>query len=254
MGQYQQWLHYQEVDRRLRAELEALETELAHLQDSMHDHPLTREASSNGEVSTGQATLQTKNIIIRALASSLNGYASTSGEALQQAGNLTPHLSPGYSAAANGSNEQKAADSNFQLISTGGAMPPPGETISPILMNWGRLPNFGPQEMEEASPVMERQAVPATPHPEIVLLPEDMLAFFDEHAQTEPQLELPWWLRDKTIGAPAHAAAGTPASIDQERMRTNQLVRRWMERRGQLSPQTPDPAPGEKPEEVAHDE
>ena len=33
MGQYQQWLSAQEVDRRLRAELETLETELFYLQD-----------------------------------------------------------------------------------------------------------------------------------------------------------------------------------------------------------------------------
>ncbi len=33
MGQYQQWLSAQEVDRRLKAELETLETELFYLQD-----------------------------------------------------------------------------------------------------------------------------------------------------------------------------------------------------------------------------
>ena len=255
MGQYQQWLHYQEVDRRLRAELEALETELTHLQDSMHDHPLTGESSSNGEVSTGQTALQTKNIIIHALVSSLNAYTSTPGEALQQAANLPPHLPPGNFNATNGSNEQEFAGSNSPLISNGGAMQPTrGETISPALMNWSELPNFGPQELEGASPVMEQPAVPATPHPEIVLLPEDMSAFFDEHAQTQPQLALPWWMRDKATSAPAHGRAGSLASIDLELMRMNQMVRRWMERREQLSHQTSDPPLHGKPEEVAHDE
>src|SRR3989442_1733032 len=33
MGQYQQWLLYRELDQRLRAQLEALETQLAQVQD-----------------------------------------------------------------------------------------------------------------------------------------------------------------------------------------------------------------------------
>ncbi len=188
MGQYQQWLHYQEVDRRLRAELETLETELAHLQDSIHENPQAIQSSSNGEMPHEQPALQMHNMIIRLLASGLNQHASTG------------------------------------------------------LMSRGRLPNFGPPESQEASSVIEQHGEATTPHPEIVLLPEDMQAFFDEHSQTDPQHEIPWWLRNVVPGASA------------ESMRTNRLVRRWIERRRQLSPQPPDAPAPVKSEEVSHDE
>lgn len=46
------------------------------------------------------------------------------------------------------------------------------------------------------------------------------------HGQTDPQLKVPWWLRDM------HNASNTrPATlIDQQSQRTNRLVERWFER------------------------
>ena len=255
MGQYQRWLHYQEVGRHLRAALEALETELTTLQQLMQDHPMMKTSSSNGEASTGQAALQTQNIIIRALDASLNGYSSTSDHALHEAGNPSVHLPFASSTTINGFNEQQIATSNSALTSTGNPIQPKGaDTISPPLMNWGALPNFGPHEIEGATPVTQQQGVPLTPHPEIVLLPEDMSAFIDEHARTDPQLGLPWWLRSRTPGVPAQRTAGRPASIDSEPALTDQQVQRWMERREHLSPQSPDAPVDGKPEEGMLDE
>lgn len=57
-GQYQQWLRSQEVDRHLRAELETLEAELAHLQEQIQR--------------LAQTAPQADNNIIRLLASSLH--------------------------------------------------------------------------------------------------------------------------------------------------------------------------------------
>jgi hypothetical protein len=241
MGQYQQWLHYQEVDRRLRAELETLETELAHLQDSMHEHPQVIQLSSNGEIPHEQPALQMHNLIIRLLASGLNQYASTG-----QAGNTFSNNPLMHSVDKNGVHEQ-VVPLNHDLTSTGEDRPfSNGETISAALMSRGRLPNFGPPESQEASSVIEQHGEAATPHPEIVLLPEDMQAFFDEHFQTDPQHEIPWWLRN--------VAPGAPVSIDPESMRTDRLVQRWIERRRQLSPQPPDAPAPVKPEEVTDDE
>lgn len=255
MGQYQLWLHYQEVDRLLRADLEALETELAAFQHFMQDHPTMKTSSSNGEASTGQAALQARNIIIRVLDLSLNQYNSTAGEALHGAGNVPAHLPLSHSTTTNGFHEQQTASSNSAITSTANTMQPKAdETISPPLMNWGALPNFGPHEIEGASPAMQQQGVPLTPHPEILLLPEDMPTFIDEHARTDPQLGLPWWLQSKASEAPAQRTAGTPASIDSEPTRTNQLVQRWMKRREHLSPQSSDTSANEKPEEGMLDE
>jgi hypothetical protein len=57
MGQYQQWLSAQEVDRRLRAEIETLETELFYLQDRT--------------TILEQVVPATENVILRALAEHL---------------------------------------------------------------------------------------------------------------------------------------------------------------------------------------
>ncbi|SRR6266436_177750 len=53
---------------------------------------------------------------------------------------------------------------------------------------------------------------------EIELAPEDMLDLSDAYAQTDPQLEVPWWLR--------------PAAVSYN-MESNGLVQRWQERWGQ---------------------
>jgi hypothetical protein len=241
MGQYQQWLHYQEVDRRLRAELETLETELAHLQDSMHEHPQAIQSSSNGEIPHERPTFQMHNLIIRLLASGLNQYAS-----MGQAGNTFSNGPLMHSVDKNGVHEQ-VVPLNHDLTSTGEDRPfSNGETISAALMSRGHLPNFGPPESQEASSVIEQHGEAATPHPEVILLPEDMQALFDEHFQTDPQHEIPRWLRN--------VAPGTPVSIDPESMRTDRLVQRWIERRRQLSPQPPDAPAAIKSEEVTHDE
>ncbi len=61
-----------------------------------------------------------------------------------------------------------------------------------------------------------------TPPSDMALLPEDMLTFFDQYDQTEPQLEIPRWLRN-VINHP-------DGLIDLETIRTNRLVQRWVER------------------------
>ena len=241
MGQYQQWLHYQEVDRRLRAELETLETELAHLQDSMHENPQAIRSSSNGEMPHKQPAFQMHNLIIRLLASGLSQHASTG-----QAGNAFSNGPLMHSIDKNGVHEQ-VVPLNHDLASTGEGRPfSNSKTISAALMSRGRLPNFGPPESQEASSVIEQHGEAAIPRPEIVLLPEDMQAFFDEHSQTDPQHEIPWWLHN--------VAPGASVSIDPESMRTDRLVQRWIERRRQLSPQPPDAPAPVQPEEVSDDE
>src|SRR6266581_7061449 len=64
MGQYQQWLHYQEIDRRLRTQVEALEAELAHLQERLCLLEQQPEA----------AAPLVDNPIIQVLAAILNGH------------------------------------------------------------------------------------------------------------------------------------------------------------------------------------
>src|SRR5690242_21401969 len=130
MGQYQQWLYYQEVDRRLRADLEALEAELAQIQEQLG--------------ALEQTIPLPDNTIIRALAVSLDGH------------DRTQRPSKGTSIG------------NISSSVSGVAPDSSSETISPALYGWGRLPNFGPQDMQEPLSHVEN-SVPLTPHPEMAL-------------------------------------------------------------------------------------
>jgi hypothetical protein len=211
MGQYQQWLHYQAIDRRLRTQVETLEAELAQLQEHLHIL----------EQQQPEATPLTDNPIVQVLLA-----------------NLHAHNAPPKSTTRNTNGSTTSLASDLQSSEH-------GDTISPALLSWGGLPNFGPQEIKEPFPVVE-QALPLTSHPEIELLPEDMMAFFDEHAQTDPQIELPWWLRNITISS-NNKQGSRP--IDQNSIRTNRLVQRWIERWGRQPSTTLKPT--EKEEESA---
>jgi hypothetical protein len=194
MGQYQQWLHYQEIDRRLRTQVETLEAELAQLQECLD--LLEQQQQETAPL--------IDNPIMQALFANLPAYHVSPKSTAQQVNAQTPY-----------------SLSDVQLSE-------PGDSISPALLSWGGLPNFGLQDIEEPFPPVE-QSLPPTNHPEIELLPEDMMAFFDGHAQTDPQLELPWWLRNITISSKDEQRS---RPIDQHSIRTNRLVQRWIERWG----------------------
>jgi len=197
MGQYQEWLHYREVDQQLQAQLETLEKELAQLQEhacvlEQSVGPPCADAPPSPETSPPQIFLQIDNQIVFALADSLNRHPS--------------------------------------ILSPGTAPKTPAEPISPALFAWSHLPNFGTQEEPVEAPGADHsnmdQPLPATPHPDLASLPEDMSIFFDQQDQTEPQLEIPRWLRNIT------RARHPDGPIDQETIRTNRLVQRWLERWG----------------------
>lgn len=196
MGQYQQWLHYQEIDRRLLATLDALAQELGQI-----------ESQYNG---SQQPAMPLANPIISALSAHI--ATGLNGHALSQDSADTCNHSPGEEIAGQASN-----------VSV--------ETISAALLHWGELPDFGPQGLH---PPDQYEIVPSLSidHPEIELLPDDMFAFFEQHSQTEPQIELPWWLRKITITSGDEEAS---KPIDQESIRTNRLVQRWVERWGHQS-------------------
>jgi hypothetical protein len=194
MGQYQQWLHHQEIDRRLNTEIEALEAELAQFQECL----------DRLEHQQQDVVPLTDNPIIQALNAHLSAY----------------YISPK-------SNARYIHETNSSTAS-GSQSPGSGDSISPALLSWGGLPNFELHEINESFPVDE-QALPLINHSEIELLPEDMIAFLNGHELTDPQLELPWWLRNITISS-RDEQAGRP--IDYKSMRTNRLVQRWIERWG----------------------
>ena len=191
MGQYQQWLQYQEIHKRLSTQAEALEAELAKIQDCLDRLGQQHEVASF----TDNPILQT----------------------------LVAHL-PSQPVSPN-SNARYTLETH-NLLETGSNQS--GDSLSPALRSWGGLPNFESYEINEPS-LADNQSPSFFNHPEIELLPKDMMAFFDEHEQTDPQLELPWWLRKITVSS-KDEQAGRP--IDHNSIRTNRLVQRWIERWG----------------------
>jgi hypothetical protein len=194
MGRYQQWLQYQEIHKRLSSQVEALEAELAKLQeclDQLGQHQGVASFTANPVMQAllAQMTFQ---------ADPLNSNASYT---------LETHNAP-----------ENDSDESADLI-------------SPALGSREKLPNFELYEIREPIPV-DNLPPSFFNHQEIELLPEDLIAFLDEHEQTDPQLELPWWLRNITISS-KDEQAGRP--IDQSSIRTNRLVQRWIERWGRQS-------------------
>ena len=150
------------------------------------------------------------NKIILALAASLNGQVSSP-------------LDENASTTVPTSQQVPASDQS-------------AETISSALFAWSNLPNFeAPNLPIEPSMVSTStftnldQLFPHIPHQEFVLLPEDMSSFIDKHSLTDPRLELPWWLHNIAVASRANNSNGP---IDQERIRTNRLIQRWLERWG----------------------
>ena len=190
MGQYQQWLQYQEIRRHLYSQVEALEAELAQLQDSL-DQLRQHEIASF-----------TDNPIMQALVAHLPFQP------------VPPQTNTDYMLQTSNSSEDYSGE--------------PGNSISPALRSWGELPNFELYEIKE-TPLQDNQSSAFFNQSKIELLPEDMIAFFDEHERTDPQLELPWWLRKITVSS-KDEQAGRP--IDHNSIRTNRLVQRWIERWG----------------------
>jgi hypothetical protein len=217
MGQYSQWLHYREVDGQLQAQLETLERELAQLQDRL-------QLLEQGEWSQ-KSCLSADNKIIHAL-----------------------HAMNAMDAQAPRRNGQPLLIDSTPVPLTEIVPNEPGETISPALFARSNLPNFGPQAVPPETPVVNgsqltsyNHQLPSIPHREMALLPEDMSSFIEEHTMTDPQIELPWWLRNiRAASNIASSPNGPYGPIDQESIRTNRLVQRWLERWGrQISQQKP---------------
>lgn len=216
MGQYQQWLHYREQDQQLRAQLEKLETELADLQARAH---LLAEPGSYE---------QNPLLSLLLLATRLDAATTVRAE--------SPVAEPAVEEHDTSSAE--------------------GET--PALFPWNGLPDL---HLSTASaspqPTSSDSTVPSSrlPRPEIELLPEDMAAFLDEHTQTSPQLQLPWWMRQPVPASTSASGNMQPrnTAADQESMRNNRDIARWLERWGRQPHQSQQPGNAEQEGDEAHE-
>ncbi len=110
------------------------------------------------------------------------------------------------------------------------------EMLSQALFERSRLPNLEPLFTNPVQePPLPKQStnsyapLPPIPHQSYVAEAGTPLS---GQQQTEPQVALPWWLRKAALSAPGNG-------LDEQNIRTNRLVQRWLERWGRQEDETP---------------
>jgi hypothetical protein len=207
MGQYKQWLHYREIDQLLRSQLTISEHELEQLQAQV-------------EVLEKQA-FSLKNEIFQALMGlKPDDTQSYSEEPTIQQDEQTTEDVEGWE------EEMVIEDVEEEDLTT----------ISPALMAWSQLPNFDAQMIQETgennSP---RSSDPSPSKTDEQLLPTDISAFVNTHYLTNPEINVPWWLKEVVS---SHEEAQESRPIDRQSERSDLLVQRWFERWGQSPTKT----------------
>ncbi len=206
MGQYRQWLHYRHVNQQLQLQKEQLTQALTHLREHIN--------------ASDAHSLTADNCVIQALTL----YTKTRSMPLETL--VVEHLTE------NGHSHQP-------------------EIISQALFDHSRLPNFEPlhDKATQETALPRRPAntyapLPPIPHKAIDLVPEDTNTLSDEHAPTEPQIALPWWLHKAAL------SATQSTSLDAQSVRTNRLVQRWLERWRRQEEQAQHATNGQQPPSI----
>ncbi len=197
MGQYRQWLHYRHIDQQLQSQKEQLALALVHLQEHISDLDAHPLAADNCVIQA--LTLYTKTLSMPS--ETLVDKQAIANEYVQQP-----------------------------------------EIISQALFEHNRLPDLDSQQGKDIHetvlpkrPTNMYTPLPPISHKVIDLVPEDVSEFPDEHAPTEPQIALPWWLHKAAL------STTQSNSLDAQSVRTNRLVQRWLERWGRQEEQTQQP-------------
>ena len=191
MGQYRQWLSYREVDQQLQGQIKEAERELVQLYAQIEQMQA--------------ATISPENRILRMLI----GIQQAEQENHKRA---EAHASGSISGEQGVSGRQRGS-------------------VSPALFSWSNLPNFDTQNIRR--PTMDtqnQQFAPQFQAPNDNLLPQDLNTLTTDANQTDPQIQIPWWLRNAHPAKKEDQQSTQP--IDQLSKRTNQYVQRWFERWG----------------------
>ncbi len=237
MGQYQQWLQYREVDRLLHSQLEELTEELAQLRNreqllQQMLHPLHVEQQVAGaDISP---PLLADNEILHALTASFNGHTYDTNSTNLPPATTTPGTTAmTYAQPLQSARQDEPTSAISQALYAQGSLPPVEDQFAHDAVATNGFQSERQMQFNRNSAL---PPIPHTPHSESTLLPDDIGAFIEEHTRTEPRMELPWWLRNAAL-------VNANGPIDQESIRTNRLIQRWIERWGR-HPGTP-PSSGE---------
>lgn len=189
MGQYREWLLYRQIDQQLRDQIAELEQDLDNLQEQIRSTEVLDFYTDNTVIQALQQHLQTPQPEVVATEKPANNAIF----ATQETGN-----------------QETIARENA-----------PAETISTALFAWGTLPNLNTQFHGPLPKANTLSSLPATPNPDLDLLPEDLNSFLKQYHQAITPL-----FREPT----AHPPTDIQNPEDPSSNRTNQLVQRWMDR------------------------
>ena len=186
MSQYRQWLHYRHIDQQLQTQKDQLTVSIEHLQERVD--------------ALNAPLLDADNFIVQALSVHIKACSTASEETSLEQTNENGHIQQ-------------------------------PETISQALFEHSRLPDLESLHSQNIHdsllpkrPANTYAPLPPVLHKAIDLIPEDTNISSDEHGQTEPQVALPWWLRNAALSATQNNM------LDSQSIRTNHLVQRWLER------------------------
>jgi hypothetical protein len=218
MGQYRQWLSYREADQQFQNQIKESEQELVQLYTQIEQ----LEAD----------TTYPENIILQMLIGLQQAEKAPRKRAVSRA--LSTSEEPSTAEESSTSEEQRTAggQSTAERISV-----PQRRSVSSALFGWGNLPNFDTHGIQQPSTDPQNQPfVPPAQHHDDNLLPQEPNPLTDDSSQTDPQLNVPWWLRDAQPVVQEDPQSTQP--IDQLSQRTNQYVQRWFERWGKSANQS----------------
>lgn len=243
MGQYQEWLQYQALDRKLRSQLKALETIQAQVQEQIQE--LRKQLP------------QADNPVLLALAYYLVQQQQAVELAANQGANPEHTSAPSQSQQVP---EKLLAAAGIEAEPTYALKPQTmPESLSNALSNWGGLPNFDPQNVpatpsgRSQTPDTFKQGQRAS-QPVIAPLfslptgktpvpgrasrqtTQELPEIHGKNGNSSEynanaNLEIPDWLQHITVSTEQGYMP-----IDPESVRTNRLVQRWLTRWGKQTP------------------
>lgn len=233
MGQYQEWLHYQELDRQLRGQLQSLETKLIELQNQVY---------------ALQKKPHAKNPLVLALTQYFM-HQNTSAE------------TPAASSFDLPSTAFLESAPTFSVPPTPTVPPISSQTADWLATGFTPKPTENQAQLSNEPPAEEPQQVipplfslPVDPAHTQAPTPEQQAQMLSEAfgingsnaaSNSSASLEIPDWLQHISV-----ATNQGYMPIDPESVRTNRLVQRWLTRWGK---QTPPESPSQSPEEQTHE-
>ncbi|HTI13443.1 MAG TPA: hypothetical protein VL461_02585 [Dictyobacter sp.] len=201
MGQYRQWLQYRDIDQQLHAQLALLEQQVSQIREQIAKLETDPSYTENPVIQKLLGAYHTEQVLARW--EEINQIAQA--EATKQASGSTPSVQQKKHHTEKPESETTLSNPTPQFVPP--ARPAQIYPIAPSV-----------QELQSATYLQHQ------------LFSVHTNASTEDHSPTDPQMKIPWWLRN--IFNHMQDSQGMKP-IDQQSIRDNRLIQRWFERWGQ---------------------